>query len=101
MPARTITAVSRGGIVGSLIRPMVAREATDLDPITSRGLFAGWNPAGPISDLRKDSYPGSPHLQNIRFTRIRIYGISRNTPAQGKGRSYVVTVVGWDCGALY
>jgi len=27
---------------------MVAREATDLYPITSSGLFAGWNPAAPI-----------------------------------------------------
>ena len=36
--------------------------------------------------------------KKFHCAEIRIYGISRNTPAQGKGRSYVVTVVGWDCG---
>src|SRR3954447_9768512 len=57
MQARTITAVSRGGIVDFPIR---ARGDWRYS-ITSSGLFAGSNPAGPISDLRKTRTPDLPY----------------------------------------
>jgi hypothetical protein len=56
------------------IRAMVAREATDLYPITCIGLFAGWTLLGPISDLRKirtrdHHYAPPPHRADNRLQR--------------------------------